>query len=251
MKKLLPIALILFFSFTAFGQVTKKDAPQLDNLLTQRVNLREELAELKKKYSDEHPKVKAINVQIELLNKQIAENENDLEIISQSYSYPFDSEIDGTITVAAIKGDTIKILAKRYKADALEIARFNGLLVNSKLSVGRKIKIPALSMEEYVPLVKTKTNTSASEIEIIGEKPKQSANGAVTAVQKYFNDYLHNPYSLRVVSWGKIKKSYIRTEPYWTVRVKYRARNIFNAYVLADVIYYIRRNKVIGSDSAN
>ncbi len=45
--------------------------------------------------------------------------------------------------VKAQSGDTVKSVAERNGASAVEVAKFNGLLPNSKLSVGREIKIPA------------------------------------------------------------------------------------------------------------
>jgi LysM repeat protein len=45
--------------------------------------------------------------------------------------------------VKAQEGDTVKTLAERIGASAVEVAKFNGLLPNSKLPNGREIKIPA------------------------------------------------------------------------------------------------------------
>ena len=50
-----------------------------------------------------------------------------------------------TITVQVVKakaGDTVTTVAQRYGASAVDVAKFNGLLINSKLSAGREIKIP-------------------------------------------------------------------------------------------------------------
>lgn len=46
------------------------------------------------------------------------------------------------MTVKAQQGDTVETLAKRHGANAVEVAKFNGLFVNSKLNNGREIKIP-------------------------------------------------------------------------------------------------------------
>jgi LysM repeat protein len=45
--------------------------------------------------------------------------------------------------VKAQNGDTVKSIAERNGASAVEVAKFNGLLPNSKLPVGREIRIPA------------------------------------------------------------------------------------------------------------
>ncbi len=49
----------------------------------------------------------------------------------------------GVKIVKAMSGDTVAKLAARHKADAVEVAKFNGLLTNSVLGAGREIKIPA------------------------------------------------------------------------------------------------------------
>lgn len=46
------------------------------------------------------------------------------------------------MVVKAQSGDTVESLAKRHGANAVEVAKFNGLFVNSKLNVGREIRIP-------------------------------------------------------------------------------------------------------------
>ena len=44
--------------------------------------------------------------------------------------------------VLAKSGETVEQLAKRYKASPVEVAKFNGLLVTSRLNKGREIRIP-------------------------------------------------------------------------------------------------------------
>lgn len=51
-------------------------------------------------------------------------------------------------------------------------------------------------------------------------------------------------------SWGAIRRSdvkedYFAGELYWSVQIKFRAKNAFGAYVLAEEIYCIRKNKVL------
>lgn len=45
--------------------------------------------------------------------------------------------------IVARGGDTIATLAERYALDAVELAKFNGLLPNSILASGRTIKVPS------------------------------------------------------------------------------------------------------------
>ena len=45
-------------------------------------------------------------------------------------------------TVKAQSGDTVSTVAQRHGVSAVEVAKFNGLHINSKLNAGREIKIP-------------------------------------------------------------------------------------------------------------
>lgn len=62
-----------------------------------------------------------------------------------SYSRPTNVAAAATSNVRVVKakaGDTVQKVAEREKANAAEVARFNGLLPNSVLGAGREIKIP-------------------------------------------------------------------------------------------------------------
>lgn len=85
--------------------------------------------------------------------------------------------------------------------------------------------------------------------ELIGPKPAQSANGTMPIVIKWFNDYLHDPYSAHYVSWTKVRKGIHDGEPFWIVAVRIRAKNAFNAYRLSDYVFYIRRNRIVLYDT--
>ena len=52
------------------------------------------------------------------------------------------AQTSGVKVVKAQSGDTVSKLAARYGANATEVAKFNGLLVNSVLGAGREIRIP-------------------------------------------------------------------------------------------------------------
>lgn len=49
---------------------------------------------------------------------------------------------NNVMVVKAQPGDTVEVLAKRHGANPVEVAKFNGLFVNSKLNNGREIRIP-------------------------------------------------------------------------------------------------------------
>lgn len=66
-------------------------------------------------------------------------------INNTSYSRPTNvapTVQNNVMVVKAQPGDTVESLAKRHGANAVEVAKFNGLFVNSKLNNGREIRIP-------------------------------------------------------------------------------------------------------------
>lgn len=64
-----------------------------------------------------------------------------------NYSRPTNAAVamvpNGVKVVKARSGDTVQKVAERNNANAVEVAKFNGLLPNSVLGAGREIKIPA------------------------------------------------------------------------------------------------------------
>ena len=172
------------------------------------------------------------------------------------------NEIERNIRVVkAQSGDTVNKLAQRYGANATEIAKFNGLLPRSVLSAGREIRIPnagsGLQKESQIsrsvkPIQPNKypiynKPSPVFNAKLLGVKPTQIANGKVSIVMSYFNEFFHDPYSMRFVRWSKVEKGYHLGVPYWSVYVKYRAKNSFGAYVLSEMIFYIKNNKVIAT----
>ena len=65
-------------------------------------------------------------------------------VSTTSYSRPTNTVAvqNNIMVVKAQSGDTVETLAKRHGANALEVAKFNGLYVTSKLNNGREIRIP-------------------------------------------------------------------------------------------------------------
>ena len=68
-------------------------------------------------------------------------------VVATSYSRPTNvaaaSVASNVKTVKAMAGETVQKLADRIKANATEVAKFNGLLPTSILGAGREIKIPS------------------------------------------------------------------------------------------------------------
>lgn len=127
-------------------------------------------------------------------------------------------------TITAQSGDTVASIAKRSGATANEVAKLNGLRVTSKLYAGSKIIIPVT----------------------LGIKPTQEKNGRVQVIVSFNNENAHDPYSLKYVRWGKVKQGYFSNEIYWSVYVKFRAKNAFGAYILLEQTFYIWNNKIVG-----
>ena len=66
-----------------------------------------------------------------------------------------------------------------------------------------------------------------SDAVLLGQKPAQSKDGKVAIVMKYFDENMNDPYSMRIVKWSFIEKVYLKSEPYWAVQVRFRAKNGF------------------------
>ncbi|OGG92981.1 hypothetical protein A2609_01970 [Candidatus Kaiserbacteria bacterium RIFOXYD1_FULL_47_14] len=73
-----------------------------------------------------------------------------------------------------VKGDTLKSLAKKYGADANEIARFNDLDLTTALAIGSKIIIPGGELSVPMPVRSSFSNS-------VPNNPLHGAGGAVYA----------------------------------------------------------------------
>jgi LysM repeat protein len=94
-----------------------------------------------------------------------------------------------------------------------------------------------LTQEEYIAYKET-----------AGNKPVQLKDGTVRPVMDYFNEHFNDPYSMRFVRWSPVTKCSIsRFTPCWQVSVKFRAKNAFGAYILAEETYFIRKGKVFNT----
>jgi hypothetical protein len=148
--------------------------------------------------------------------------------------------------VRAITGDTVETLARRNGANPIEVAKFNGLFVTTKLDSGREIKIP--NDFESSALADSSIDlklTPEDEALILGKKPVQAKDGKVQAVMDYFNENLNDPYSMRFVRWSPISKHYLNGLPFWKTRVKFRAKNSFGAYILREWTFLIQKGRVV------
>ena len=143
--------------------------------------------------------------------------------------------------VKARAGDTVEKLAAREKANPVEVAKYNGLLPNSVLGAGREIKIPTKTPVR----LDIAPNDDTIKEQNRGPKPTVDRHGRVPVVMKFFNEFLHDPYSLRIVRWSAVSESYAYDGAAWKVIVRFRAKNVFGAYVLSERAFYIRNNKIV------
>ena len=85
-----------------------------------------------------------------------------------------------------------------------------------------------------------------AEVLVLGPKPTNSPwDGRVDPVVEYLKANLNDYDSSEFVEWSPVTKMELKGEPYWTVRLKLRAKNAFGAYILRDTFYFIRQNRVV------
>lgn len=101
--------------------------------------------------------------------------------------------------------------------------------------------------DERFKALKEQLDNAKSQIEEIGPRPVNSAwDAAVKPVQDFLKANLKDPNSVEYAEWSKVFSSSWEGQKCWAVRCKYRAKNSFGGYVLANQIFYIRNDMVIG-----
>jgi len=79
----------------------------------------------------------------------------------------------------------------------------------------------------------------------LGPRPENSSwDASVDCVKEYLQETLDDPSSVEYVGWSAVYIENINGMKSWAVRVKYRAKNSFGAYILQDQVALIRDNKV-------
>jgi|GEM_PF-6827358 tetratricopeptide (TPR) repeat protein len=80
----------------------------------------------------------------------------------------------------------------------------------------------------------------------IGPKPQNSLwDGSVACVKDYLNKVLLDPYSVKYEEWSAVTLITYQGQDFWAVRVKYRAKNAFGAYILEEKVALMRNNQVV------
>lgn len=85
--------------------------------------------------------------------------------------------------VRAKAGDTVTIIAERYGANPVEVAKFNGLLPNSVLGAGREIKLPSSATPQMI------TYSRPSLLDTANCFSDQKIEEAVTKLPPNFHGY--------------------------------------------------------------
>lgn len=113
----------------------------------------------------------------------------------------------------------------------------------------REIPKEAKEYKEAQALLKQlidKSSVIGAEIVVLGPKPGNSSwDGNVKPAQDYLKVTLKDYDSSEYLEWKQVTKIYVGKEPYWGTSVKIRAKNSFGAYVINDIGFLIRNNKVV------
>jgi hypothetical protein len=65
-------------------------------------------------------------------------------------------------------------------------------------------------------------------------------NGSVSQVEKYYKkEYLKNPDRYEGISWSSVQTENSNTQFKYYVRLKFRAKNSFGAYVIEEMMFYL------------
>ena len=88
----------------------------------------------------------------------------------------------------------------------------------------------------------------AAEDFLLGPKPVNSAwDGRVDCADSYLRTHLNDYDSSEYLEWTQVKRMDLKGEPYWAVGLKLRAKNAFGAYIVKDVVFFIRQNEVVSA----
>jgi hypothetical protein len=97
------------------------------------------------------------------------------------------------------------------------------------------------------PTRKRWARLAAEEI-VLGPKPENAGwNGKVYCVDRYLKRTLNDYDSSEYLEWSPVTRMDVKGEPYWAVRLKLRAKNAFGAFIVKDVVFFIRQNEVVSA----
>lgn len=79
------------------------------------------------------------------------------------------------------------------------------------------------------------------EREVLGQRPISGK----AEVSEYLSQVINDYGSSEFVQWSEVEKVYLKKEPYWSVKLRIRAKNAFGAYTVKDAVFYIRQGQVV------
>ena len=83
---------------------------------------------------------------------------------------------------------------------------------------------------------------------LLGPKPDNNGwDGSVRCVDKYLKQTLNDYDSAEYMEWSPVFRMDTKEGPYWAVRLKLRAKNGFGAYIVKNVVFFIRQNQVVSA----
>jgi hypothetical protein len=114
----------------------------------------------------------------------------------------------------------------------------------------RGAAIPVLEVDDLEPPpAPPPPPLSAKEqriLDIVGEEPFVARDGSSVPVESYLEQTLRDPDSLQFISGTKALIVKLKGQPYWSTRVRYRAKNGFGGYVVEEQTFLIRHLQVVG-----
>ena len=149
------------------------------------------------------------------------------------------------MTFAELKAEANRLLALGQESyQSVELSEFDKIMKPLK-DIPQSSKDYKAAQALHKKLI-DKVAVIGTEQILLGPKPLQSGwDGDVLPVKQYLRQVLNDYDSSEFVEWSPVGKTYIGKEPYWSVRLRLRAKNAFGAYITRDTYYYIRNNQVV------
>ena len=142
-------------------------------------------------------------------------------------------------------GETWQAISNRTGVSVADLMAANPGMTTPRGKVFVPVKGNTVNNVVYSrPPVKRPVDDDAK---LIGARPSQAKNGKISVIMSYFNEVLHDPYSMRIVRWSPVTRITVVGGSFWRIAVKYRAKNRMGAYVLSERVFYIRHNKIVSS----
>jgi hypothetical protein len=106
----------------------------------------------------------------------------------------------------------------------------------NKRSAARAAQARAAAVEKYADY----TPAERAAAKTIGDKPD------LVPIREYHRRVLNDPYSVRYGdAYGPLLATCQDKKPCWSIRLNYRAKNAFGAYINQSQVYFIRSGQVV------